>query len=63
MNIEKLKQLESNWVGMLSKNYEMEQAVITMEVEYNILKYDHNQKKDKEQTVQWLTYEMFHGFH
>ena len=51
---ERLKQLESNWVGLVSKNYEIEQAVITMEHEYNILKYEHDQQKEKEQTVQWL---------
>ena len=49
---ERLKQLESNWVGLVSKNYEIEQAVITMEHEYNILKYEHDQQKEKEQTVQ-----------
>ena len=43
---ERLKQLESNWVGLVSKNYEIEQAVLTMEHEYNILKYEHDQRTE-----------------
>ena len=46
---ERLKQLESNWVGLVSKNYEIEQAVITMEHEYNILKYEYDQRKENTQ--------------
>lgn len=46
---ERLKQLESNWVGLVSKNYEIEQAVINMEYEYQMLKHQHDQKK-KEST-------------
>lgn len=30
---EKLKQLESNWVGLVSKNYEIEQALVKLEAE------------------------------
>jgi len=47
---ERLKQLESNWVGLVSKNYEIEQAVITMEHEFNILKYEYDQKKENPPT-------------
>ena len=43
---ERLKQLESNWVGLVSKNYEIEQAVLTMEHEYNILKFEHDQRTE-----------------
>ena len=42
---ERLKQLESNWVGLVSKNYEIEQAVLNMEHEYGILKQRHDAKK------------------
>merc|ERR1712029_161105 len=38
---DRLKQLESNWVGLVSKNYEIEQAVLNMEHEYATLKRDH----------------------
>ena len=44
---DRLKQLESNWVGLVSKNYEIEQAVLNMEHEYAILKRDHELKKGK----------------
>ena len=30
---EKLKQLETNWVGLVSKNYEIEQALVKLEAE------------------------------
>merc|ERR1712176_746114 len=42
---DRLKQLESNWVGLVSKNYEIEQAVLNMEHEYAILKRRHDAKK------------------
>ena len=42
---ERLKQLETNWVGLVSKNYEIEQAVLNMEQEYSILKQRHDAKK------------------
>ena len=42
---ERLKQLESNWVGLVSKNYEIEQAVLNMEQEYSIMKKKHDAKK------------------
>jgi len=35
---DKLKQLESDWVGLVSKNYEIEQALLNMEYEYSLLK-------------------------
>jgi len=35
---DKLKNLESDWVGLVSKNYEIEQALINMEYEYKLLK-------------------------
>merc|ERR1719283_826586 len=35
---DRLKQLESSWVGLVSKNYEIEQALINMEYEFNYLK-------------------------
>ncbi|XP_023330381.1 pre-mRNA-splicing factor SPF27 [Eurytemora carolleeae] len=38
---DKLKQLESDWVGLVSKNYEIEQALLTMEYEYSILVKQH----------------------
>ena len=41
---EKLKQLESNWVGLVSKNYEIEQAIINMEYEYSVLKSRNDEK-------------------
>jgi len=34
---DKLKQLESDWVGLVSKNYEIEQAILNMEYEYTVL--------------------------
>ena len=34
---ERLKQLESNWVGLVSKNYEIEQAILVQEQEYSVL--------------------------
>ena len=37
---EKLRQLESNWVGLVSKNYEIEQALVNMESELRQLKED-----------------------
>ena len=48
---ERLKQLESNWVGLVSKNYEIEQAVLTMEHEYNILKFEHDQRRTESSVV------------
>ncbi len=30
---EKLRQLEANWVGLVSKNYEIEQALVRLEME------------------------------
>ena len=42
---ERLKQLESNWVGLVSKNYEIEQAVLNMEQEYAVLKHQNDLKK------------------
>ena len=42
---ERLKQLETNWVGLVSKNYEIEQAVLNMEQEYAILKHQNDLKK------------------
>ena len=44
---DRLKQLESNWVGLVSKNYEIEQAVLNMEHEYATLKRDQDLKKGK----------------
>merc|ERR1712029_1229213 len=44
---ERLKQLESNWVGLVSKNYEIEQAILNMEYEYSVLKQQHDQKEGK----------------
>jgi len=41
---DRLKQLETNWVGLVSKNYEIEQAVLNMEQEYFLLKRDHDFK-------------------
>ena len=41
---ERLKQLEGNWVGLVSKNYEIEQAVINMEYEYQMLKRQNDLK-------------------
>jgi len=41
---DRLKQLETNWVGLVSKNYEIEQAVLNMEQEYFLLKRDHDLK-------------------
>ena len=38
---EKLRNLESGWVGLVSKNYEIEQALVKMEVEMQQLKQDH----------------------
>merc|ERR1712176_1569222 len=38
---DRLKQLESNWVGLVSKNYEIEQAIINMEQEFHILQSQH----------------------
>merc|ERR1711992_523324 len=35
---DRLKQLETNWVGLVSKNYEIEQALLNMEMEYQHLK-------------------------
>jgi len=41
---DRLKQLETNWVGLVSKNYEIEQAVLNMEQEYLIFKREHDLK-------------------
>merc|ERR1711864_49529 len=41
---DRLKQLETNWVGLVSKNYEIEQAVLNMEQEYFVLKSEHELK-------------------
>jgi len=41
---DKLKQLETDWVGLVSKNYEIEQALLTMEYEYSMLKSAHQKK-------------------
>eukprot|EP00088_Acartia_fossae_P040982 TRINITY_DN4277_c0_g1_i5.p1 TRINITY_DN4277_c0_g1~~TRINITY_DN4277_c0_g1_i5.p1 ORF type:complete len:226 (-),score=64.57 TRINITY_DN4277_c0_g1_i5:259-936(-) len=38
---EKMKQLEGEWVGLVSKNYEIEQALLNMEAEYETLKKHH----------------------
>merc|ERR1711994_1037911 len=43
---ERLKQLESNWVGLVSKNYEIEQAVLNMEQEYTVLKHQNDQRTE-----------------
>ena len=37
---EKLRGLESGWVGLVSKNYEIEQALVKMEAEMGKLKDD-----------------------
>jgi len=34
---DRLKQLETNWVGLVSKNYEIEQAILVQEQEYSVL--------------------------
>ena len=34
---DRLKQLETNWVGLVSKNYEIEQAILVQEQEYAVL--------------------------
>ena len=39
---DRLKQLETNWVGLVSKNYEIEQAILNMEQEYLIFKREHD---------------------
>jgi len=44
---DKLKNLESDWVGLVSKNYEIEQALINMEAEYEVLKRQHEKSKSK----------------
>ena len=38
---DKLRQLETSWVGLVSKNYEIEQAIMNMEQEYSYLKGQH----------------------
>jgi len=38
---DKLRQLETSWVGLVSKNYEIEQAIMNMEQEYSYLKAQH----------------------
>merc|ERR1719174_2822893 len=35
---DKLRQLETSWVGLVSKNYEIEQAIMNMEQEHSYLK-------------------------
>jgi pre-mRNA-splicing factor SPF27 len=45
---DRLKQLESSWVGLVSKNYEIEQAVINMEQEYGYLKQQHTHTRAAE---------------
>jgi len=47
---EKMKQLESEWVGLVSKNYEIEQALINMEAEYENMKR-HHEKSSKGSAV------------
>jgi len=42
---DKLKQLESDWVGLVSKNYEIEQAILNMEYEYTVLQSQQQQGK------------------
>ena len=37
---EKLRQLEVNWVGLVSKNYEIEQALVNLESELKQLNED-----------------------
>ena len=49
---DRLKQLESNWVGLVSKNYEIEQAILNMEQEYLILKTEHELKTKDSEPVQ-----------
>jgi len=39
---DRLKQLETNWVGLVSKNYEIEQAVLNMEQEFFLLRREHD---------------------
>ena len=34
---DRLKQLETNWVGLVSKNYEIEQAILVQEQECAVL--------------------------
>jgi len=41
---DRLKQLETNWVGLVSKNYEIEQAVLNMEQDYFLLKREEDLK-------------------
>jgi len=41
---DKLKQLESDWVGLVSKNYEIEQAILNMEYEYTVLQSQQQQQ-------------------
>lgn len=48
---EKMKHLESEWVGLVSKNYEIEQALLNMEAEYENMKRHHEKSKGSEVKV------------
>ncbi len=39
---QKMRNLESSWVGLVSKNYEIEQALVKMEVEMQKLKEEND---------------------
>ena len=39
---DKLRQLESNWVGLVSKNYEIEQALVRLEMDIEKLKEEND---------------------
>lgn len=43
----KLKELENSWVGLVSKNYEIERACVELEKELAELESKHRQKKSK----------------
>lgn len=43
---ERLKQLESNWVGLVSKNYEIEQALVKMEADIQRLRAENETQEE-----------------
>ena len=45
---EKLRQLESQWVGLVSKNYEIEQAIVQLEAAFPPGTFDKNDDNETE---------------
>lgn len=52
----KLREMESTWVSLVSKNYEIERTIVQLENEISQIKQQHGEanKENIQQDFQWL---------